>query len=57
MLTSYPGETEKLQVFAVKLKREWIEAIDRAAKENNTSKSRIARAALNDFFIKHGIET
>ena len=57
MLTTYPGETEKLQVFAVKLKREWIEAIDRAAKENNTSKSRIARAALNDFFIKHGIET
>jgi len=57
MLTTYPGEHEKLQIFAFKMKREWIEAVERTAAENNTSKSRIARAAFHDFFTKHGIET
>ena len=56
MLSTYPGEREKLQVFAFKMKREWIEAIERAAKENNTSKSRLARAAFYDFFNKHNIQ-
>ena len=56
MLTTYPGEHEKLQIFAFKMKREWIEAVERTAEENNTNKSRIARAAFHDFFTKHNIE-
>ena len=56
MLTTYPGEREKLQVFTFKVPREWIEAIERTAKETNTSKSRLARAAFWDYFNKHDIE-
>ena len=56
MLTTYPGEREKLQVFTFKVPREWIEAIERTAEENNTSKSRLARAAFWDYFNKHNIE-
>ena len=56
MMTTYPGEREKLKIFTFKVPGEWIEAIDREAEKENTSRSRIARAAFWEFFNKHDIK-
>ena len=54
----HPGEPEpreRMKMYAFKLPPEWLEALELAAKESGTTRSRVARMAFFEYFEKRNI--